>query len=110
MAQEANDDDDQVVQESKYPETMIVKLVEYHDGTVSDNSKIIIVKSDDSIETIDLRKARVIHGDYEGVSSNLILLRRELQKWHNFGFLIKSSTSTILNTAVSVTTIFLEKN
>jgi hypothetical protein len=97
-------------QEDKYPETVIIKLVEYHDGTLGDNSKLIIVKPDNTVETKELDKAR-IKGEGEGITTNLLKLRQELQKWHNNGFVVKSSTSTSpLNGAVSMTIVFLQKN
>ncbi|MES2681236.1 MAG: hypothetical protein V4635_15180 [Bacteroidota bacterium] len=96
---------DLIAQEGKYSETVIIKMIDYHLG---DNSKLIIIKPDDTIETKLLDKAKITD-DEEGVKANDVKLRQELQKWHNNGFVIKSSTSTSFRT-ISIMTIFLQKN
>jgi hypothetical protein len=100
-----------IAREDKYPETVIIKLIEYHEGTIMvDNSKLIIIKPDNTIETKELDKAK-IKGDGEGITANLVKLRQELQKWHNNGFVVKSSSSSFpIGGYVSMTIIILQKN
>lgn len=99
------------VQEEKYPETVVVRLLEplYKTNVFTASAKIITVTPDNTIETKSLQEVNLIKGEYtEEISQNLVKLRVELQKWQNAGFVIRSSSSS--GEAVMVTTITLTKN
>ncbi|PBQ32417.1 hypothetical protein CNR22_11765 [Sphingobacteriaceae bacterium] len=99
-------------QEEKYPETVLIKLVEttYGGAAAQAESKIIIVKPDNGIETKALEKASYLKDADITLSDNLVKIRTELQLWQNQGFHIQSMSSASPMTYLIITTIVLTKN
>jgi len=102
--------DETIIQEDKYPQTVLIRMIEFHEGLMIDKSKIVVVQPDNSIETIDLDKSKLIKGEGDGFASNSNKLKVQIQKWHNLGFSVKSSSASSPNTHITLTTIFLQKN
>lgn len=98
--------------EEKYPETVVIKLIEtYSSGMISPvGSRMVTVSPDNSVESKALDRADIIHGGKEEVEQNLVKLRIELQKWHNQGFEVKSTAMASPGDFITVTTIILSKN
>jgi len=99
-------------QDDKYPETVLIKLVEttYSGVAAQAESKIIIVKPDNSIETKALEKASYLKDADLTLNDNLVKIRTELQLWQNQAFHIQSMSSASPMTYLIITTIVLTKN
>ncbi len=98
--------------EEKYPETIVIKLIEtFSSGMISPvGSRMVTISPDNSVESKALERADIIHGGKEEVEQNLVKLRIELQKWHNLGFQVKSMAMASPNDFITITTIILTKN
>ncbi|WP_317898861.1 hypothetical protein [Aurantibacillus circumpalustris] len=99
-------------QEEKYPETVLIKLVEtvYEGASIKAESKLIIVKPDNSIETKMLERTSYLRGAELILNDNLIKTRIELQLWQNQGFELKGMSTTSPMDYLMITTFVMTKN
>ena len=99
-------------QEAKYASTVLIKLIEttYEGVSTKAESKIIIVKPDNSIETKVLERASVLKDGEAALGYNLMKIRTELQLWQNEGYRVQASSSASPMTYLMITTIILIKD
>ena len=99
-------------QEEKNPETVLIKLIEttYEGASIKAESKIIIIKPDNSIETKLLERSSYLKDSEITLNSNLMRTRVELQIWQNQGFELKGMSSASPMDYLMITTFVLMKN
>jgi hypothetical protein len=97
--------------EEKYPQSIIIKTIEVFSHPISPFdiiSKMIVIDADNQIEekTLDDVGAK---NKNENIKNNATKLKYELQKWHNLGFMVKTSNCVVPGEYV-LTTYILQKN
>lgn len=93
---------------AKYPQTVVIRTLESVGIGKGIDSKMVIVNPNNEIQTINLEHLNTLD-ILEGVEHNTKTLHLELQKWHNQGFEVKSSTVLTLSQLI-ITTVILQKN
>ncbi len=98
--------------EDKYPQTVVIKMIEIstNGAPASVESKMIIVNTDNQIEKKPLSDINYVNAGNEGIESNALKLKIELQKWHNLGFVVKSSNVVAPTHYCLISTYVLQKN
>ena len=99
-------------QEDKYPETVCIKIYETFVGAAANmlEAKIVTVDQDNVVTNIPLKASFRLIDDNKEFELNQVKIRLELQKWHNKGFLVKSTTSACPFDGLMVTMLVLQKN
>ena len=99
-------------EETRYPETVIVKLQEtYAPGLATPvGARTVTIDIYDKIESQELERSNIVNGGKEEIEANLKKFRQELQKWQNLGYAIKGTTAASPLTGVMITIIILQKN
>jgi len=102
----------QTTDNTKYPETMIIKVLESGSFGITNNleSKMIIIDSDNHTSLKPLKRVNYNTDSNEGLEENAQKLRLELQMWNNKGFEVKSMTAIAPRENVTITTIILQKS
>lgn len=98
--------------EDKYPQTIVIKMIEIstNGAPASIESKMIIINTDNLIEKKALSDINYVNAANEGLESNALKLKIELQKWHNLGFSLKSSNVAAPTHYCLISTYVLQKN
>lgn len=99
-------------QEEKNPETVLIKLIEttYEGASIKAESKLVIVKPDNTIETKILERSSYLKDSEVSLNANLMRTRVELQIWQNQGFQLKAMSSASPMDYLMITTFVMTKN
>ena len=100
-----------VATEEKYPQSIIIKTIEVFSHPMSPFdiiSKMIVIDADNQIEEKTLDDVGP-KSKNENIKNNAAKLKYELQKWHNLGYIVKTSNCVVPGEYV-LTTYILQKN
>jgi hypothetical protein len=98
--------------EDKYPQSVLIKMIEVSNNGAPAGleSKMLVISPDNEVEKKALSDSNYLSDNSSGIESNAFKLKVEIQKWHNLGFLLKSSNVVAPTYYCIISTYILQKN